>query len=114
MLKKLILGSLLHASLCQYAHAMCTGTVVQTPVRMLDGGTSSEYKKGEVTYFITQYTVESGRLYLCAWGGDCVDGDDVHLRKVLGVHGDPQNGHEIRENAYETDENCTLGHLEKN
>lgn len=97
------------------ASAYCTGTVVNAPVTLQGGRKSDFYKQGETVWYITQYSVEGEDLFICSWGGDCVSGKDIHLSKVLEVQGntDSMSGTEIRENSYETNQSCTLKHLEK-
>ena len=96
------------------AQAMCTGVVVNAPVTLYGGEKAKSYKQGEVVWYITQYFLKDANLYLCSWGGDCVSGDDVHLKKRLKVHGntDDMSGAEVKENSYESNENCTLRDLE--
>jgi len=119
VLKRFVVGAISIAllSALNHAHAsgMCTGEVVNTPVRLMGGGSSEFYEVGEVIWYITQYRIKNGRLYLCAWSGDCVLGKDVFLRKKISVHGDvgKMSGIQIKRNSYESDERCTIRDIYK-
>ncbi len=92
---------------------MCTGIVVNSPVRTLSYGLSSHFKVGEKTYFITQRREVNGTFYFCSWSGICANSGDIRLHRVMAIKGDPSrmNGVEIKKNAYETLEVCTPNYL---
>ena len=96
-----------------HAH-MCTGIVVNAPVRTLRQGLSSYYKMGEKMIFITQRTEVNGTLYFCSWGGDCANSGDIRLHRVMAIKGDKSrmDGIEMKQNSYETLEFCMPYDLE--
>ena len=98
------------------SYAMCTGEVIDSPVILASGEMSDYYNIGDIIWNITQASVEDGEVFLCIWSGPCVSGDDVHLRKVIKVHGDTNlmSAMEIRENSYESNESCSLKYLMSN
>jgi len=97
------------------AHAaMCTGVIVNSPVRTLHSGVSSYYKTGDKQLYITQRRAVNGTYYYCSWGGDCINSGDVRLHRVMAVKGDPSkmNGIETKMKSYETLEVCTPSSLD--